>query len=444
MSEPDVVVIGAGAAGLAAAAILRRAGMSVLVLEAGPRIGGRARTVQPEQLGGATIDEGATWLHEAGRNPLVALARQVGAPLHDGHPGSRRLLIGSRVATAGEESAYAEADASWRAFAQTRLSGPDISLAEAGDGWSRAADPWLPNVEAWESAIIAAVDADRISLFDWHRNQLGDDDLRPDRGVGTLLASLMGPLAGPVRCGVTVTAIDWQHPGGVSIATSAGTVRARACIVTVSTGVLRDERIGFAPPLPSETLTALDGLPMGLLSKLALPVADTPESAARLAVDPDTLVEQRLDSRGEAMMLLGVRPAAAPYVTGFFGGRFAWSFCGCEEDALDEARSRLSAMLGAAALDALKPGGFVSRWGSDPLFLGAYAYARPGCADARTALGRPIGDGRLVLAGEACRTDGLAGTVGGAMLDGERAAHSVLASLGISGPWPAVWPQSDS
>lgn len=444
MSDPDVVIIGAGAAGLAAASVLRRTGKSVLVLEAGPRIGGRARTVQPDQLGDASIDEGATWLHEAGRNPLVAMARHTGTPLHEGHPGGRHLLIGSRVATAGEESDYAETDAAWRAFAETRLDGPDISLAEAADGWTRASDPWLPSVEAWDSAIIAAVDADRLSLLDWHRNQLGDDDLRPDRGVGTLLTDLMGPLAGPVRCGVTVTAIDWQHPNGVSVATSGGTVRASTCIVTVSTGVLRDERISFKPPLPAETLAALNGLPMGLLSKLALPVADTPESAARLAVDPDTLVERRLGSRGEALMLLGVRPAGAPYVTGFFGGRFAWSFCGREEDALDEARSRLSTMLGAAALDALKLGGFVSHWGSDPLFLGAYAYARPGCADARAALGRPIGDGRLVLAGEACRTDGLAGTVGGAMLDGERAAHAVLASLGNCGPWPAVWPQSDT
>lgn len=324
------------------------------------------------------------------------------------------------------------------------LTGPDISLAEASDAWSDVSNPWLPNVEGWESSIIAAVDADRLSLSDWHRNQLGDDDLRPGQGVGTLLADLMGPLAGPVRCGVTVTGIDWQHPGGVSITTSGGTVRARTCIVTVSTGVLRDERIAFTPPLPASTLAALDGLPMGLLSKLALPIERATASAARLAVAPDTLIEQRLGSRREPMMLLGVRPADAPYVTGFFGGRFAWSFSGREEDALDEARARLSATLGAAALDALPPGGFVSRWGSDPLFLGAYAYARPGHAGARAALGQPIGDGRLVLAGEACRTDGLAGTVGGAMLDGERAAHSVLATLGDSGPWPAVWPQSDA
>lgn len=444
MSEPDIVVIGAGAAGLAAAAVLRRAGRSVLVIEAGARIGGRARTVQPERLGGASIDEGATWLHEASRNPLVALARQAGTPLHEGHPGSRRLLIGSKIASPDEESAYAEADAAWRSCVQARLDGPDISLAEAGNAQGHASDPWLPNAEAWESAIIAAVDADQLSLFDWHRNQLADDDLRPDRGVGTLLAELMGPLAGPVRCGVTVTGIDWQHPAGVAITTTGGTVSARACIVTVSTGVLRDERIRFTPPLPAETLTALDGLPMGLLSKLALPITREPGSTARLVVDPDTLIEQQLRARGEPMMLLSVRPADAPYVSGFFGGRFAWSFSGREEDALDEARSRLAETLGVAATDALGPGGFVSRWGSDPLFLGAYAYASPGRADARAALGRPIGDGRLVLAGEACRTDGLAGTVGGAMLDGERAARSLLAALGDRGPWPAIWPQSDT
>ncbi len=125
----------------------------------------------------------------------------------------------------------------------------------------------------------------------------------------------------------------------------------------------------------------------------------------------------------------GVLPDGAPYVTGFLGGRHAWSFSGHETDALDEARTRVATLLGADAASSLGPDGWASRWGSDPLFGGAYAYARPGHADARGRLGEPFGDGRMVLAGEACRTDGLAGTVGGAMRDGERAAQAVLDAL---------------
>ncbi|WP_419729344.1 flavin monoamine oxidase family protein [Lichenicola sp.] len=437
MSDPEIVVVGAGAAGLAAAAVLRLAGRSVLVLEAGPSIGGRARTVRPPALGRAAIDEGATWLHEVGRNPLVDLARASGRTLLPAHQGDRRLLVGAHAATDAEEEAYGEADAAWHRAAIALADGPDRPLAQDHIDLPPHQAAWLANVEAWDGSIIAAVDADRLSLHDWRRNLLGEDDLLPEDGVGCLLAELVGPHAGPVQCDTPVLAIDWQSGDGMTVTTARGAIRARGCIVTVSTGVLRHEQIRFTPQLPAETLAALDGLPMGLLSKLALPLAD-PELPF-LDLEPGTLLEQRLERPGDPLMLLTVQPDAAPYVSGFFGGDFAWSFVGREEQALDEARARLAGCLGTAALDALGPGGFVSHWGSDPLFRGGYSYARPGHAGARAVLGQPLGGGRLVLAGEACRTDGLAGTVGGAMLDGERAAGVMLAWLGDRGPARTPW-----
>ncbi len=428
MSGLPVVVVGAGAAGLSAAAALRRAGQAVVVLEAGDRIGGRARTSRPAGLHGAAIDEGATWLHQVDRNPLVDMARTAGEPLHPGHEGGRRLMVDGRVASANEEAAYEQAETEWRARAEALAddpSLPDQPLSAVGDAWRP--DPWLGNLETWEGAVIAAADADVLSLHDWRRNGLDDGDLRPDCGIGALLETRLGPLAGPVRCGVAVRAVDWSVPGRVSLSTDEGSVQGCACIVTVSTGVLRAGRIAFSPPLPASIAVALDGLPMGLLSKLALPVPD--DARDRLGVASGTLVEQRLRDRKAPAMLLGVQPDGAPYVTGFLGGRHAWSFAGREAAALDEARERVEAALGAEAAASLGAGGWASCWGSDPLFGGAYAYARPGHADARARLGEPFGGGRVVLAGEACRTDGLAGTVGGAMRDGERAAQAVLDAL---------------
>ena len=439
MSDPEIVVVGAGAAGLAAAAILRLAGRAVLVLEAGPVIGGRARTVRPSALGGIAIDEGATWLHEVGRNPLVRMARAASRTLHPAHQGDRRLLIGSRVATDAEERAYGEADAAWREVVGALVRGPDRALAQDHSAFPPGIAAWLANVEAWEGTVIAATDARELSLHDWHRNLLGEDDLFPADGVGCLLADLLGNHAGPVQCDTPVLAIDWQSGDGVTVATRRGTVQARGCIVTVSTGVLRHEQIGFTPRLPTETLAALDGLPMGLLSKLALPIPDPATASRSLDVAPGTLLEQRLERSGDPMMLLTVQPDGAPYVSGFFGGDYAWSFAGREEQALDEARARLAVYFGTAARDAIGPGGFVSHWGSDPMFRGAYSYARPGHANSRAALGRALAGGRLVFAGEACRADGLAGTVGGAMLDGERAAGEMLAWLGDRQPAATPW-----
>jgi monoamine oxidase len=428
MTDLPIAIVGAGAAGLAAAAVLRRDRQAAIVLEAGSRIGGRAHTSRPAALGGTAIDEGATWLHQVNRNPLVDLARTSGDVLHAAHQGGRRLLVGGHIATADEEAAYDAADESWRLYAGSMAADAalaDRPLSAAGDLWGPA-DRWLANLEAWEGAIIAAADADTLSLKDWHRNALDEGDLRPDAGVGALLAARLGPLAGPVRCGVAVRGIDWRRPGRIVLSTSHGRLEASACIVTVSTGVLRSGRIAFLPALPDDIASALDGLPMGLLSKLALPVPEAARNAFGVAAG--TMVEPRLANRGDPAMLLAVMPDGAPLVTGFFGGRHAWSFAGHEAAALDEARSRIGALLGANAASALGAGGFVSDWGSNPLFLGAYAYARPGHVDARSRLGRPFADGRMVFAGEACRSDGLAGTVGGAMHDGARAARVVMAA----------------
>ena len=101
-TEPDVdvVVIGAGLAGLGAATALRAAGRGALVLEAADRIGGRAWTAYPAELGGVWFDMGAVWLHSAERNPLVPIAQAAGEQLLRAEELRReRTFVGTREAT---------------------------------------------------------------------------------------------------------------------------------------------------------------------------------------------------------------------------------------------------------------------------------------------------------------------------------------------------------
>ena len=99
MGDADIVIIGAGVAGLAAAARVRQAGRSCVVLEASARIGGRAWTTFPAALGGVPFDQGAIWLHTAERNPLAAIARAASEPLHDASGlGHHRTWLGDRFA----------------------------------------------------------------------------------------------------------------------------------------------------------------------------------------------------------------------------------------------------------------------------------------------------------------------------------------------------------
>ena len=418
LRDGGVAVVGAGVAGLSAARRLRRHGVPVVLLEASGRIGGRAYTSCPALLGHAAFDHGASWLHAAQRNPLVALADPVQDTLIDSEAARvERLFVGDRPADAAEQAAHA---ASWDrldevvapALAPDR---GDRSLAEAMA--PMRGDPWAATVAGWEGAIIAAADADTLSLRDWHVNRLDGPNLNLRGGLGAFVARR---LATDVELDTPVTAIAWDGAAGVRIETARGTIRAAACIVTVSTGVLASGAIRFTPALPPAVQAAVAGLPMGLLSKVALPAA----GPDRLGLPADTGLVRRMDE-GRANMAFIAWPGGEGHVIGFVGGRAAWALAGDPAAAEALARAELRAMLGHAAAR-LAEGAVVTGWATDPFTLGSYAYAPPGQAGMRGVLEAACPAERLLFAGEACRTDGLAGTVGGAFASGEAAAARLM------------------
>ncbi|GAC1341749.1 MAG: NAD(P)/FAD-dependent oxidoreductase [Acetobacteraceae bacterium] len=412
-----MLVVGAGVAGLAAARRLRERGVAVTVLEATDRIGGRAWTEQPDCLGGLAFDHGATWLHAAGRNPLVALAGAEDRLFDADAARTERLFVDGRAATAAEQAAYGRAWARLDAVVAPALAGPDVSLAEALRPMQ--GDPWAGTVATWEGAIIAAADADALSLQDWHRNALEPPNLQPPEGVGAFVARKM---AEPVQLGTPVTRIVWSGPG-VRAETGRGVLQASAVIITVSTGVLAAGGLRFDPALPAEVLQAIHALPMGLLTKVALPGGGPGAfGPGALGLEADSTLIRR-----DGCMVFNAGPQGRAYLTGFVGGRMAWSLAGDARAAEDLARAELARMLGAAA-GAAGPG-LVTGWGTDPFSRGAYAYAGPGDADQRGVLAAAFPAERLLFAGEACRTDGLAGTVGGAWLSGRDAADRLLCRL---------------
>jgi monoamine oxidase len=420
MSQIDVVIVGAGAAGLAAAVDLRAAGRSTLLLEAAEAPGGRARTTTPAVLGGSWLDEGAAWLHMAEHNPLVPLATRAGHSLKVAFRNASRMFVGNRLATEAEHAAYEAAEAAWFDCVMSHPAEPDTDLATAS-GALRHEDPWAPTVEAWHASLIDAVDAPYLSLADFRLNQLDGENLMAQRGFGRLLRDLLEADAGPIRCGCPVRRITWNG-SDVAVETPQGTISAASAIVTVSTGVLGAGTITFDPPLPAETTAAIADLPMGLLSKIVLRA----RGADRRGMMEPTHAFRRLERLGDPFMSFIAWPRGTDHVIGFVGGDAAWAVAPDPRAALDLARSEWRAMFGAEADGIFAEAGFTTDWGTDPHHLGAYSYARPGGAGARAVLAQPIGDGRLLFAGEACRTDGMAGTVGGAVLDGRRAAALVI------------------
>ena len=417
MSDADILVIGAGAAGIAAARAALAAGRHVRVLEARSRLGGRALT---DGVLGVPFDLGATWLHDAARNPLVELARALGVALTDSDAARQEVsFVAGRRATAAEIAAY---DAAWAAFepairARAAAPGPDRPAAVAAP----RGGPWDATVAAWQGEVIAAWPLAAMSLRDFATCLLGGANLLPAGGLGALLARLGEGL--PVTTGAPVTRLAWGNREAVAEGPF-GTLRARAVICTVPTSLLAGAAIRFDPPLPLAVQQAAHDLPLGAAIKLGLRAA----GEDRLGLPAHASTDRQVSS-DEALVPITFWPQGQPVASAWIGGPLAAALEREGPAAADAlVREEIAARLGSEAPRAFRPGALGSAWRRDPWSLGVYSHARIGAAGARAVLAAPLAGGRLCFAGEACHTEGLAATVGGAWLSGEAAAIQAIAA----------------
>jgi monoamine oxidase len=405
MTDVDVVIVGAGCAGLAAAKRLRAAGVGFVVLEAMDRIGGRALTTAEDF--GVPFDIGCAWIHAADRNPFFAEAEMAGWTLHHHDMGLDHLWFGKRPATADEMLRVKAADAALNACLAAH-DGPDDRLS------SLIADcHCLRANSTFAGPMDFGADDDEISIEDFRSAA----DLEPNyftkEGFGALIHRWGADV--PVQVSTPVRRIRWDGPG-VEVETDKGSIRARAVIVTVSTGVLAFEEIAFTPDLPQGHQEAIFDLPMGLLTKIPVKIEGT-----RLGLLPfdDLLIERH--ARHDLYFL--AFPFDLDLMVGFVGGDFAWEMeAAGPEAAVDFVTDRLVDIFGSDLRRAVTHG-TMTNWGAERHVRGAYAAARPGKAEARAVLGEPVGE-RIWFAGEALAA-GLKQTAAGARLSGDAVAGRV-------------------
>lgn len=408
----DVVVVGAGAAGLAAGRRLRAAGRSVVILEASSRIGGRAFT--ESHIFGFPFDHGCAWLQGPAGLPHSRLAETAGFTLVNQREHQEWLYTAHGPATAAETAAFeAAADRLSHALANAPQ---DV----AADRYLDVADPWSATAATWFGAMDHGVDLADLSTADFSCYGPYAVNALVREGLGTLVLRSAEGL--PVRTDSPVTGIDWQG-AGVTVHSTRGDLRARACIVTVSTGVLAAGSIHFQPGLPPSTLAAIHDLPMGLLTKIALAT-----DGSRFGLPDNCYLSRRVQGPlpAPACFFLAF-PTGWDLIVGFVGGRFGWELSRAgEQTAIDFALGELTAMLGHDVRRHVLRG-CMTDWADNPLTLGAYAAARPGRHAARQALAMPIAE-RIFFAGEALG-GAYPALMSGAHLSGEAAAEQVLQQL---------------
>ena len=409
--EADIVVIGAGAAGVAAARRIMAANRKVIVVEATNQIGGRCQT--DSSTFEVPFDRGARWMHNPDTNPMIKLARAAGLEITTA-PSGQKIRIGRRNARPGEtEEFLAALVRANRAIddASRRL---DVSCAsvlpkDLGD-WAGAAEFVL-------GANFAGKDLKDLSVGDKARAQDRNTAIACRQGLGTLIAKLGEQV--PLSLSTPANRISWGSRD-VTVETPSGKIAARAAVITVSSNVLAAGNIKFTPDIPKRTLEAAGRLTLGSYDRIALQMPGNPLGLSR----DDVVIEQSNSTRTALLYAnMGSSSLCSIDVAGSFGRDLSAQG---ERAMVAFATEWLTKLFGSDAANAVKKSS-ATRWDAAPFALGAMSAAGPGGQASRKILTEPIGC--MYLAGEATH-ETLWGTIDGAWESGERAAEAALRRIG--------------
>ncbi|MEH6631334.1 MAG: NAD(P)/FAD-dependent oxidoreductase [Halopseudomonas aestusnigri] len=426
---PDVIVVGAGIAGVASARKLMMHGVSVLVLEARDRIGGRAYT--ESDTFGVPYDHGCAWLHSADVNPLSTLIKDTpGFDIFDHGALETQFYCSGRKASpedyaSAEKSEDALYDDLWAYDAEA---GGDISIHDLRP----PKNEWDLLAQLRKGEFEAGQKTQDLSVIDYQtQHESGTEWLVP-QGLAAGIFKALGEV--PVKLNTPVNKINWGGKA-VIIETDQGNISCKAVVITVPTEIIADETLKFEPCLPADKVEAFSQLPMGVLDKITLQFKDEFNS---LLSDLHTTTAYIRDQSDQGDVGSGmwrdhlIRPFGQALDTMFVGGQFARDLT-AEKDAdrlaFDLALNSLSDVFGAD-VKKLFVGGHFTKWHADPWARGGYAYSNIGHNHKRETARLPV-EGRLFFAGEALHGK-WASMAPGAYLTGRQAAEEVLTSLGVS------------
>ncbi len=436
--DADVIVVGAGAAGLAAASELAESGLSVLVLEARDRIGGRIFTHQDPRLE-FPIELGAEFIH--GRPPeIFNLLRKHKVTITEVE-GDDWCVRDDRLSPCDFFSEVEDI------LQRMDDRGPDESFQSflqrcCPEAWPEAKQQALSYVTGFNAADPAQVSVHWLVQEMKAEEEIdGDHAFRARNGYSALLEILRERLAGTsvrIKTNTAVERVAWSKDNVSINAVCLGSpvsFRARRALLTVPLGVLQmpagePGAIEFHPALPEEKMKALGGLEMGNVIRIVLRFRErfwdqvSPDSSRTKTLARMSFLfskDEWFPTWWTAM------PEQVPLITGWAPFRCAERVASGEMSVVARSLQSLSGLLKVSMkkLEHLLEDAYFHDWQNDPYSRGAYSYAKVGAAHASEVLSRPVED-TLFFAGEATDVSGNTGTVHGAIASGQRAVAEII------------------
>lgn len=421
-SDVDFVIIGGGAAGIAAARRVAEAKRSYVLLEAGPRLGGRART---ESAFGLKVDLGAGGF-AGGDSTLGASALAAGQPLVPLPSGRRLFAEGREVRESAYDAFTATLGASRRDMLAAIEGGKDLAAAQAlasapppAKGIPGSGGPWAATVAQFLGPLSCGRTLAALSALDLARRDARPDDMTSPFGVGALMEAL-GAWVNVQRDAPVTLITNGGRFHSVTVRGQRTPIRARAIVLAVPAPVLAAGAIRFNPVLPTRLVTALRAIPAGYLEQVAFRLAGNP-----LGLQPNETVLAKANVSAPALLRGRINGGELHVLT--FGDAAA--------RAIAEKGAEAALPLAQAWLRANFPGAetavsevVASRWGQDPLIRGALSPALPGQGAQRRVFADTV-QNRIFLAGDYVPETGW-GTLAGAWVSGEEAAGRALRLFG--------------
>ena len=435
LSNVDVVIIGAGTAGLSASSEFLKSGKSIICVEASNRIGGRCFT--DHRIFGIPYDIGAHWMHNFSGNHLVKYGIK-NSNQFDVYEIKENLLVYDglnevtsnnlnetlkSIKTIKDRYLYDKINLNYNEKPPFKN---DIPFINQIPKQLKESD-WFGTAHQALGPCLAGVDFNDLTIYDEFLNykEIGVGDGFVKEGYGSLVANLRKEV--PVKLNTIVKEIKWGGKG-VVVETNQGSIKSKTCVLTVSTEVLNQGKIKFTPKLPLEKYEAFNGINLGVYNHITLQLKN--EFYKRFEILPDTYLFSKM--KNKVSLPKGFFGSLRLHNTNLsyfdVGGQFAKNLENEGERAcIDFVIKSLKSTFGNK-FDQFVIKAHATTWGKNEFSLGSYSSARPGKAHLRGVLKSSVGD-RIFFAGEATSTN--YGTVHGADLSGKQVADDVINKLNI-------------